>query len=43
MYLLRDSGIGVDIDLAAAIDAARVARGIVGHEFPVRYFAPGTE
>ncbi len=34
VYLLRDSGIGVDIDLAAAIDAARVARDIVGHELP---------
>lgn len=34
VYLLRDSGIGVDLDLAAAIDAARVARGIVGHELP---------
>jgi len=34
VYLLRDSGIGVDIDLAAAIDAARVAREVVGHELP---------
>lgn len=34
VYLLRDSGVGVDIDLAAAIDAARVARDIVGHELP---------
>ena len=34
VYLLRDSGIGVDIDLAAAIEAARVARRVVGHELP---------
>ncbi|MDQ1304621.1 MAG: hydroxymethylglutaryl-CoA lyase [Actinomycetota bacterium] len=34
VYLLRDSGIGVDIDMAAAIDAARVARAVVGHELP---------
>jgi len=34
VYLLRDSGIGVDIDLAAAIDAARVARDVVGHDLP---------
>lgn len=34
VYLLRDSGIGVDVDLAAAIDAARVAREVVGHDLP---------
>ncbi len=34
VYLLRDSGIGVDIDLDAAIDAARVARDVVGHDLP---------
>ncbi len=33
-YLLRDSGIGVDVDLAAAIEAARVARRVVGHDLP---------
>lgn len=34
VYLLRDSGVGVDVDLAAAIDAARVAQQVVGHELP---------
>ncbi len=34
VYLLRDSGIGVDVDLAAAIEAARVAREVVGHDLP---------
>ena len=34
VYLLRDSGIDVDIDLAAAIEAARVARAVVGHDLP---------
>lgn len=34
VYLLRDSGIGVDPDLAATIDAARVAREVVGHDLP---------
>ncbi len=34
VYLLRDSGIGVDVDLPAAIDAARVAQSLVGHELP---------
>ena len=34
VYLLRDSGIGVDVDLGAAIDAARVARELIGHELP---------
>lgn len=34
VYLLRDSGIGVDVDLDAAIAAARVAQNAVGHELP---------
>ncbi len=34
VYLLRDSGIGVDVDLPAAIDAARVAQAVVGHDLP---------
>jgi hydroxymethylglutaryl-CoA lyase len=34
VYMLRDSGVGVDIDLAAAIDAARVAQEVVGHGLP---------
>jgi hydroxymethylglutaryl-CoA lyase len=34
VYLLRDSGIDVDIDLAAAIEAARVAQTVVGHSLP---------
>ena len=34
VYLLRDSGIGVDVDLPAAIEAARVAREVVGHDLP---------
>lgn len=34
VYLLRDSGVGVDVDLAAAIGAARVAQRLVGHELP---------
>ena len=34
VYLLRDSGIEVDIDLPAAIDAAGVARSVVGHDLP---------
>lgn len=34
VYLLRDSGVGVDIDLDAAIEAARVARAAVGHDLP---------
>ena len=34
VYLLRDSGIGVDVDLAAAIEAAKVARSVVGHDLP---------
>lgn len=34
VYLLRDSDIGVDVDLQAAIAAAAVARRLVGHELP---------
>jgi hydroxymethylglutaryl-CoA lyase len=34
VYLLRDSGIHVDVDLEAAIAAARVAQDAVGHELP---------
>jgi hydroxymethylglutaryl-CoA lyase len=34
VYLLRDSGIHVDVDLEAAIAAARVAQNAVGHELP---------
>jgi hydroxymethylglutaryl-CoA lyase len=34
VYLLRDSGIGVDVDLDAAIAAARVAQNAVGHDLP---------
>ncbi|MCB9416581.1 MAG: hydroxymethylglutaryl-CoA lyase [Mycolicibacterium sp.] len=34
VYLLRDSGIAVDVDLPTAIDAARVAQRLVGHELP---------
>lgn len=34
VYLLRDSGIGTDVDLQAAIRAADVARDAVGHELP---------
>ena len=34
VYLLRDSGVGVDVDLDAAIEAARVARTAVGHDLP---------
>jgi hydroxymethylglutaryl-CoA lyase len=34
VYLLRDSGIHVDVDLQAAIDAARVAQDVVGHDLP---------
>lgn len=34
VYLLRDSGIHVDIDLQAAITAASVAQRAVGHELP---------
>lgn len=34
VYLLRDSGIDVDVDLAAAIEAARVVQSVVGHALP---------
>jgi hydroxymethylglutaryl-CoA lyase len=34
VYLLRDSGIDVDVDLSAAIAAAKVAQTVVGHELP---------
>jgi hydroxymethylglutaryl-CoA lyase len=34
VYLLRDSGVHTDVDLAAAIAAARVAARLVGHELP---------
>jgi hydroxymethylglutaryl-CoA lyase len=34
VYLLRDSDIGVDVDLQAAIDAAALAQQLVGHELP---------
>jgi hydroxymethylglutaryl-CoA lyase len=34
VYLLRDSDIGVDVDLQAAIRAADVARKAVGHDLP---------
>ena len=34
VYLLIDSGVSVDVDLAAAIEAARVASSVVGHELP---------
>jgi hydroxymethylglutaryl-CoA lyase len=34
VYMLRDSDIGVDVDLQAAIRAADVARRVVGHDLP---------
>lgn len=34
VYMLRDSDIAVDVELSAAIDAARVAQEAVGHELP---------
>jgi hydroxymethylglutaryl-CoA lyase len=34
VYLLRDSGIHVDVDLQAAIAAAEIAQAAVGHELP---------
>ena len=34
VYMLRDSGIHVDVDLDAAIAAARVAQRAVGHDLP---------
>jgi len=33
-YLLRDSGFSVDVDVDAAIAAARVAQACVGHDLP---------
>ncbi len=34
VYLLRDSGVHVDVDLSAAIAAAGVAQRVVGHDLP---------
>jgi hydroxymethylglutaryl-CoA lyase len=34
VYLLRDSGIHVDVDLQAAIAAAHVAQRVIGHDLP---------
>jgi hydroxymethylglutaryl-CoA lyase len=34
VYMLRDSDIGVDVDLQAAIHAAGVAQKAVGHDLP---------
>jgi len=34
VYLLRDSGVHVDVDLEKAIEAARVAQRAVGHDLP---------
>jgi hydroxymethylglutaryl-CoA lyase len=34
VYMLRDSGIHVDVDLQAAIAAADVAQRVVGHDLP---------
>lgn len=34
VYLLRDSGIDVDVDLRAAVSAASVAKAVVGHDLP---------
>jgi hydroxymethylglutaryl-CoA lyase len=34
VYLLRDSGIDVDVDLTAAIEAAKRAQQVVGHGLP---------
>jgi hydroxymethylglutaryl-CoA lyase len=34
VYLLTDSDIGVDVDLQAAIAAAKVAKSVVGHGLP---------
>ncbi|MBS1694783.1 MAG: hydroxymethylglutaryl-CoA lyase [Actinobacteria bacterium] len=41
VYLLRDSGIDVDVDLQAAIAAAGVARTVVGHDLPSALLAAG--
>ncbi len=34
VYLLRDSGVDVDLDLDATIAAANVAKSVVGHDLP---------
>ena len=34
VYLLTDSGVGVDVDLTPPSTAARVARSVVGHDLP---------
>jgi hydroxymethylglutaryl-CoA lyase len=34
VYLLRDSGIEIDVDLQAAIAAAEIAKSLVGHDLP---------
>jgi hydroxymethylglutaryl-CoA lyase len=34
VYLLRDSGIDLDVDLNSAIDAAKLAQQVVGHALP---------
>ena len=34
VYMLRDSDVGVDVDLQAAIHAAGVAESAVGHDLP---------
>mgnify|MGYP001806427556 CR=1 FL=1 len=34
VYLLRDSGIQVDVDLPAAIRAAETAQSLIGHDLP---------
>ncbi len=33
-YLLRDSGFDIDVDVDAAIAAARIAESVVGHDLP---------
>ncbi|MBJ7340108.1 hydroxymethylglutaryl-CoA lyase [Mycolicibacterium sp.] len=41
VYLLRDSDIGTDVDLQAAIRAADVARQAVGHDLPSALLSAG--
>ncbi|WP_197498536.1 hydroxymethylglutaryl-CoA lyase [Mycobacterium scrofulaceum] len=41
VYLLADSGIGVDVDLQAAIAAAGVAKSVVGHDLPSALLCAG--
>ncbi len=41
VYLLRDSGVDVDVDLDRAIAAAGVARRLVGHDLPGALLAAG--